>query len=156
MNAKWYVLRDGATQFGPYDEEQLHSLAEEGRVVVTDLLWQEGTADWVAASSVAGLFPFHPVPSTPPPPPHVVAKADFGGTRIVAGVMAIVLGTLGVHKFVIGATKPGIIMAAVSVLSCGCFSPAMLAIGVAEGIIYLTMSDDEFYQTYIVGKKEWF
>ncbi|MEX0716039.1 MAG: hypothetical protein WD066_05605 [Planctomycetaceae bacterium] len=30
------------------------------------------------------------------------------------------------------------------------------AIGLVEGIIYLTKSDEEFYQTYIVGKKEWF
>jgi alpha-acetolactate decarboxylase len=29
-------------------------------------------------------------------------------------------------------------------------------IGLIEGIIYLTKSDQEFDQTYVFGKKEWF
>jgi hypothetical protein len=29
-------------------------------------------------------------------------------------------------------------------------------LGIIEGIIYLTKSDEEFYQTYQVGKKAWF
>ncbi|NNC62181.1 MAG: hypothetical protein HKO11_07575, partial [Eudoraea sp.] len=29
-------------------------------------------------------------------------------------------------------------------------------IGLIEGIIYLTKSDEEFYNTYQVGKKPWF
>ncbi|MEY4085705.1 MAG: hypothetical protein RL074_1492, partial [Bacteroidota bacterium] len=28
--------------------------------------------------------------------------------------------------------------------------------GLIEGIIYLTKSDEEFYQTYQVGQKHWF
>lgn len=156
MSAKWYVLRDGVTQYGPYDEEQLHSLAEEGRVVVTDLLWKEGTPDWVPAASLTDLFAFHPIPETPPLPPHINAMADYGTTKIVAGIMGLTLGSLGIHKFIIGATKPGLIMLAATVLSCTCLLLPMWAIGIAEGIIYLTMSDEDFYRTYIVEKKEWF
>ncbi len=33
---------------------------------------------------------------------------------------------------------------------------AMHVIGFAEGIIYLTKSDQDFYQTYAVEKKQWF
>jgi hypothetical protein len=29
-------------------------------------------------------------------------------------------------------------------------------IGIIEGIKYLSLTDDEFYQTYEIGKKEWF
>jgi hypothetical protein len=29
-------------------------------------------------------------------------------------------------------------------------------IGLIEGIIYLTKTDEEFYQTYVVEKKAWF
>ena len=29
-------------------------------------------------------------------------------------------------------------------------------IGLIEGIIYLTMTDEAFYQTYVVEKKKWF
>jgi hypothetical protein len=43
------------------------------------------------------------------------------------------------------------------VISCTCIGyPVMHVIGFIEGIIYLTKSDAEFYQTYVVQKKEWF
>jgi hypothetical protein len=32
----------------------------------------------------------------------------------------------------------------------------MCIIGLIEGIIYLTKSDEDFYQAYAIQKKEWF
>ncbi len=32
----------------------------------------------------------------------------------------------------------------------------MHVIGLVEGIIYLTKSDDEFYETYVANQKTWF
>jgi hypothetical protein len=29
-------------------------------------------------------------------------------------------------------------------------------IGIVEGILYLTKTDDEFVKTYVVGRKGWF
>lgn len=72
--------------------------------------------------------------------------------KIIAGVLAIVLGYLGIHKFILGYTQAGIIQLVVSFLTCGIGG----IIGLIEGIIYLTKSDEEFYQTYQVGKREWF
>jgi TM2 domain-containing membrane protein YozV len=65
------------------------------------------------------------------------------------------LGAFGIHKFVLGYTKAGIIMLLVTLLTCGIGGIVMGPIGLIEGIIYLTKSDEEFYQTYVVGKKEW-
>ena len=31
-----------------------------------------------------------------------------------------------------------------------------MIIGIVEGVIYLSKSDEDFYETYVVGKKEWF
>lgn len=76
--------------------------------------------------------------------------------RILAGVLAILLGTLGVHKFVLGMTTPGIIMLAVSLVSCGFAAPIISLIGLIEGIIYLTKTDEEFHRIYEVEKKQWF
>jgi TM2 domain-containing membrane protein YozV len=76
--------------------------------------------------------------------------------RILAGVLAILLGALGVHKFVLGITTPAIIMLAVSLVSCGIAAPIMSIIGIIEGIIYLTKTDEEFHQIYEVEKKGWF
>ena len=72
--------------------------------------------------------------------------------KIVAGVLGILLGGLGVHKFYLGYTTTGIIQLVVSVVTCGLGS----LIGLVEGIIYLTKSDEEFVATYVNGKKEWF
>jgi hypothetical protein len=42
------------------------------------------------------------------------------------------------------------------VLSCGIAYTVTHTIGIIEGIIYLTKSDEEFYEVYMVEKKEWF
>jgi TM2 domain-containing membrane protein YozV len=73
--------------------------------------------------------------------------------RIAAGLLAIFLGSLGIHKFYLGYNTAGIIMLVVSLFSCGTI---MGVIGLIEGIIYLTRTDEQFTATYVVGKKEWF
>jgi len=88
----------------------------------------------------------------------------FADKKVVAGILAILLGQLGIHKFILGYTNAGIIMVAVTVVSylltfvlIGIFGIlAMSVIGVVEGIIYLTKSDDEFVVRYGVNKKSWF
>ena len=71
--------------------------------------------------------------------------------RVVAGVLAILLGWLGLHKFILGYTVPGVIQLVLGF----CFGIGGI-IGIIEGIIYLTKSDEEFIQTYQVGQKHWF
>ena len=72
--------------------------------------------------------------------------------KILAGVLALFLGYLGVHKFILGYTKEGIIQIVITCVTCGLAG----IIPFIEGIIYLTKSDEEFYNTYQVGKKGWF
>jgi len=76
--------------------------------------------------------------------------------KIIAGILAIVIGGLGIHKFILGYQKEGMIMLLVSVLSCFTFAGVMHIIGIIEGIMYLTKSDEEFVRTYIYGRKGWF
>lgn len=73
--------------------------------------------------------------------------------KVVSGILAILLGWLGVHKFILGYTTEGIIVLVISVVSCGTLSSLL---GLIEGIIYLTKSDEEFYNTYQANKKGWF
>jgi TM2 domain-containing membrane protein YozV len=72
--------------------------------------------------------------------------------KLIAGILAILIGSLGIHKFVLGYTKEGIIQIILTFVTFGFAS----IIGLIEGIIYLTKSDEEFYQTYQIGKKGWF
>jgi len=84
--------------------------------------------------------------------------------KISAGICGILLGSLGIHKFILGYNQEGIVMLVVSLagifLSClivpifGTF--AMGTIGLVEGILYLTKTDDEFIETYVNNKKAWF
>jgi TM2 domain-containing membrane protein YozV len=72
--------------------------------------------------------------------------------KIVAGLLGIFLGGLAVHKFYLGYTKTAIIQVVISLVTCGAGS----ILGLIEGIIYLTKSDEEFVATYVNGKREWF
>ncbi|MGB0980899.1 MAG: NINE protein [Winogradskyella sp.] len=82
----------------------------------------------------------------------VFDKASGDNKKVLAGVLGIVIGSLGIHKFVLGYTKEGIIQIVLTFLTCGFAG----IIGTIEGIIYLTKSDEDFYNTYQVGKKGWF
>lgn len=72
--------------------------------------------------------------------------------KLLAGLLGILLGWTGAHKFALGYTKEGIIQLIVSIVTCGFFG----IVGIIEGIIYLTKSDAEFVATYITGRKGWF
>jgi len=84
----------------------------------------------------------------------------FIGKKVPAAICAIILGALGIHKFILGMNKPGIIMLLVTlvggVITCGAAAGVMSIIGLVEGIMYLTKSDEEFYKIYGEQKKEWF
>ena len=105
-------------------------------------------------------MPMQQVPNYGGAPP---AGAD---KKILAGILGIVLGGLGIHKFVLGYNQEGVILIGVYLVSiviamvtCGIGIPLIFVptiIGIIEGIIYLTKSDEEFVQTYIVNKKPWF
>ncbi len=72
--------------------------------------------------------------------------------KMLAGILGILLGGFGVHRFVLGDTTGGIIRIAITLFTCGAGS----IIGLIEGIIYLTKSDEDFVETYINQKKGWF
>jgi TM2 domain-containing membrane protein YozV len=73
--------------------------------------------------------------------------------KIAAGLLAILLAPFGIHKFLLGYTTEGIIWLVISILTCGSVTTLL---GIIEGIVYLTKSDEEFYQTYQINKKAWF
>lgn len=100
--------------------------------------------------------PTPPADSTNPTPPASGTGAD---KKLVAGLLGILLGWLGIHKFYLGYQKEGIIMCVVGVVGfalCGIPTSIVGIIGLIEGILYLTKSDEEFVATYVNGNKPWF
>lgn len=80
--------------------------------------------------------------------------------HVAAGLLAIFLGSLGIHKFYLGYNTPGFIMLAVtivgSIFSLGIAGLAMVVISIVEGVLYFSKSQTEFEQVYVFNKKEWF
>lgn len=72
--------------------------------------------------------------------------------KVLCGILGILLGGFGVHRFLLGDVQGGIIRIVITVFTCGFGA----LIGLIEGIIYLTKSDEQFHQEYVVGKKGWF
>jgi TM2 domain-containing membrane protein YozV len=127
--------------------------------VVNDDTAQFCTACQAPLSPVAGYQPMQSV--NPVTPGSMTDYKSMGADKkLAAGLCGILLGSLGVHKFILGYTTEGIIMLVttivVSAVTCGILWPVMWAIGLIEGIIYLTKSDEEFVRTYIQNKKGWF
>lgn len=99
-------------------------------------------------------------PAAQPAPVPFQVQGAANKERMVAGILAIVLGSLGIHKFYLGFTTPAIILLVVTIVggifTFGALSAVAGIIGLVEGVIYLTKTDEDFYQTYVVQKKQWF
>lgn len=81
---------------------------------------------------------------------------DANSKKMVAGLCGVLLNCLGVHKFILGYTGAGLVMLLGSILTCGIAAPIFSVIGIIEGIMYLTKTDEEFYERYMANRQEWF
>lgn len=109
--------------------------------------------------------------------PESGPAGDVAQKRLIAGLLGIFLGSLGVHKFYLGLNTQGIMILGVNigvwVLAllvglvtfglglivtlplAGLVSSALGLLGLIEGILYLTKSDADFQRDYLIGKKPW-
>jgi TM2 domain-containing membrane protein YozV len=69
--------------------------------------------------------------------------ADGGKSKVVAGVLGILLGGLGIHHFYLGSMGTGVIC-----LLASCAFGLGALIGLIEGILLLVMKDDDFDAKY--------
>ena len=158
------IIGADGQQYGPVNADQVRRWIAEGRANGQTLAQPEGATDWKALSSLAE-FETDLKPSLPPPPfiaqpvwgqainPLVASRAS---NKLPAGIIAILLGGFGIHKFILGYTGAGLTMLLLSVLSCGIFYPVMHIVGLIEGIIYLSKRDEDFVRTYVDEQKPWF
>ncbi|HHW74755.1 MAG TPA: TM2 domain-containing protein [Firmicutes bacterium] len=83
--------------------------------------------------------------------------------KMAAGLLAIFLGGLGIHKFYLGFTGPGLVYLltntigwAVTWALMGIPNIILGIMALIEGIIYLTQTDEDFERNYVINKKQWF
>jgi len=70
--------------------------------------------------------------------------AGRGKDKTTAGILGILLGGFGVHQFYLGSVGTGVILIAATLVTCGIGA----ILGLVEGILILTMSDDDFNKRY--------
>ena len=150
-------------QYGPVNAEEIRRWIADKRANAQTLVQTEGSPEWKPLISFSEFA--SELKAVPPPiAPASSAAASRAAKKIPAGICGILLGSLGIHKFILGYTGPGLIMLLVSVFAplFTCFTFGFLGtfvmgiIGLIEGIIYLCKSDEEFVRTYVDGRKEWF
>ena len=106
--------------------------------------------------------------AVPQPTAAVAAGPAYPKSKIAAGLLAIFLGGLGIHKFYLGYAGAGVLFLALWLVA---FISACTLIGLVvaiplgltiwiitlvEGIIYLTKSDEDFHQTYVANSRSFF
>lgn len=167
----WHYTMKGVQQSSPVEQQTLINLIVAGQVGSDDSVWNETMANW---SKVADLpsFAGYAIPEathwqTEAPVANPSAQQqftiygerapDFDGfvaKRVPAGVIALFLGNLGIHKFMLGLTTAGITMLLLFFLIIPI--PVLAIISLIEGIVYLTKNEKQFYVDYAINKKQWF
>lgn len=90
----------------------------------------------------AGGYTSYGAAAPPYSPPHHPYPAHAGRSKVAAGILALLLGGFGIHKFYLGRGGQGVVY----LLLFWTFIPAVIAF--IEGIIYLTMSEAHFDAKY--------
>lgn len=72
-----------------------------------------------------------------------------GRSRGVAALLAIFLGALGIHYFYLGKNTAGIVFLLISIFSCGILAAVTSVLALVQGIIMLTLTQEQFEQKYV-------
>lgn len=69
--------------------------------------------------------------------------------RIVAGILAILLGCLGIQYFYCGKNSAGVICILISLLSCGIGAAVLELLTIIQGVLMLTGTQEAFMEKYV-------
>jgi len=89
---------------------------------------------------------------------YLISASMGDKNKWVAIVLCFLFGWCGIHKFYLGKTTAGIIMAICGTVGWVILIPGLVVafISFIELIIYLVKSDQSFYEDYVAGNKSWF
>lgn len=79
----------------------------------------------------------------------VFNNGPSGKSRGIAGLLALLMGALGLHYFYIGKTNAGIVFLLISLLSCGVFATVTWVISIIQAVLFFTSTQQEFEQRWV-------
>jgi len=126
------VIGADGRQYGPATAEQIREWIAAGRANHQTLAQAEGASEW----KPLGTFAEFAQPPLGPALPPLVGGYDLRKSKLVAGLLGILLGGLGVHRFYLGYIGIGIAQIVVTFVTCGLGS----IWGLIEGILILVGS----------------
>lgn len=131
-----YYIQYQGTSVGPMTAAQLASYP----VTPDTLVYAEG-GEWRPLYTYPELMELVSRRNTSPT--HASQAED--SQRIVCGVLALLIGWLGLQYFLIGKTTGGLINIALSLVTCGLWG----VINFVQGILILCMSDAEWRRKFV-------
>lgn len=167
---EWFIIVNGK-QVGPLNEQQLVAKGLNPESYV----WHAGMSQWAHAAEVPELANYFECNTQQNlqqgvPPfcgaeqgncnPNDYRNPGYNGynqyrqpynpayndkSKVAAGVLAMLLGALGIQYFYLGKIGAGFITILLTVVTCGLWE----VITFVQGILMLTMSDEEFYYKYV-------
>lgn len=149
--SEWYIIYNGQ-QIGPMTKENLLAYNPSRDTMV----WKDGMANWQPIYTIPELMellsggpsvpPINPQPGVTPPKgvPNYYPAAPMKD-KTTAGILAILLGGLGIQYFYLGKVGGGLVTILLSFVTCGLWSILTLV----QGIMMLTMSNEEFQRKFV-------
>lgn len=140
----YYIYLNGQT-IGPMTKEQIMNHPVN---MNTQVSFHGG--DWRPLSTYPELVRLFNAGRNgcPPPPPISNPSGVANSNRIVCGILALVIGSLGIQYFIIGKVGGGFINILLSLVTFGLWS----IVNFVQGILILCMSDEEFERKFVNSK----
>lgn len=126
------VIGADGRQYGPVSADQLREWIAAGRANAQTMAQLEGSTEWRPLQS----FPDFADQCSVSPAPPLLANYDQRKSKLVAGILGILLGWIGVHRFYLGYTAIGVVQIVVTVCTGGIGG----LWGIIEGILILVGS----------------
>lgn len=109
------IIGGDGRQYGPITLEQLRQWIAEGRANAQTLAQVEGAADWKPLGTFSEFAGAFPPPNIPPP----LQPDDLRKSKLIAGLLGIFIGYLGIHRFYLGYVGIGVAQIIVTICTCG-------------------------------------
>ena len=79
----------------------------------------------------------------------VFSNGPSGRSRGIAGLLAILVGAIGVHYFYLVKTNAGVIFLLATLITCGALGVVTQIIAIIQGILFFTSSQEEFEARWV-------